>query len=443
MTETELLIILIAPNVSEQMGGEGIKALKIFTELKKAQPRTLQITHERNRQEVQERLELKDVYFVRDDWVMAGLWKTVLLRWLIDLWFQHKALRLAKKLAMGQSLPAQNIIIHQTEPNSPVLPRLVLKEQTHVFGPINGNIYWPKPFWKREKLRAKLRRYFHFPLQRLNRWFNHGLKQADLILVAGGDRTRNSLLAAGCLPQTMVDSVDYGIEDTFGAGIHLQHVGVNPRFVHFGRLVAHKGTQLIIRSLRKTQGNICLDIIGRGPELQRCRELVDALYLQERVRFLDWYDDREDLFRSFSQYRGMVLPTLEDANGIAVQEAMTLGLPPICLDWGGPQLLIKHGQSGYLVQPESEAQILRDLAQCMDTLSEDGELAQQMSEAAKAAAQAWKWSRVITDWQAFYRRAVATKGAGGQKTETTQFRLSPIQPSRPQSSQQQPFPFQF
>ena len=47
-----LLLILIAPNVSEQMGGEAIKALQSFQELKKLHPDTLQITHARNRAEV-------------------------------------------------------------------------------------------------------------------------------------------------------------------------------------------------------------------------------------------------------------------------------------------------------------------------------------------------------------------------------------------------------
>ena len=62
----DVLIILAAPNVSEQMGGEGIKALQIFQEVRKLHPHTIQITHERNKHELSERLQISDVYYVAD-----------------------------------------------------------------------------------------------------------------------------------------------------------------------------------------------------------------------------------------------------------------------------------------------------------------------------------------------------------------------------------------
>jgi hypothetical protein len=42
------LVVLIAPNVSEQMGGEAMKALQILRELRRMLPDALQITHDRN-----------------------------------------------------------------------------------------------------------------------------------------------------------------------------------------------------------------------------------------------------------------------------------------------------------------------------------------------------------------------------------------------------------
>jgi glycosyltransferase involved in cell wall biosynthesis len=79
---------------------------------------------------------------------------------------------------------------------------------------------------------------------------------------------------------------------------------------------------------------------------------------------------------------------------------MALGLPPICLDWGGPSLLIEHGRSGYLVAPTSIDHITSGLAECMDQLAEDGALAESMSTAARATAQGWRWSVVAADWLA-------------------------------------------
>jgi glycosyltransferase involved in cell wall biosynthesis len=393
----DILLILIAPNVSEQMGGEAIKALQIFQELTKLHPNTVQITHGRNRAEIA-RLGLKNVEFIDDTRFALLVYRSVIFSPTMDTLFSTQAVRLAEKIARDRGF--KRAVIHQTEPNSPVLPRALSSQHVNVFGPINGNIYYPPIFRHRETRWVRLRRVLHMPLQRLNRLRPGGIKRADQILVAGGERSNVSLRVAGCPPAVLRESLDCGIPDRLLDRPRITQTGANLRFIHFGRLVFHKGTVLIIESLAKTRLPICLDIVGRGPELEQCRETARRLGLEDRVRFLDWYTAQEDLFDSFSQYRGVVLPSIEDANGIVIQEAMALGLPPICLDWGGPSLLIEHGRSGYLVAPTSIDHITSGLAECMDQLAEDGALAESMSTAARATAQGWRWSVVAAEWLA-------------------------------------------
>jgi glycosyltransferase involved in cell wall biosynthesis len=398
-----LLVILIAPNVSEQMGGEAMKALQILRELRRVLPNTLQITHDRNLAEVTQRLDLAGVSFVADTWVSRALWRSVVLRALLDPWFCWKAVRMAEQLAIERARPGQKVVIHQVEPNSPVMPRWLSRRFPNVLGPLNGNIYYPALFRHRESLSASLRRRLHMPLQWLRRWQPLFKRRAEMILVAGGERTRVSLLAAGIDPDTLVDTVDCGVPQALLERPRLRHEGTNLRFVHFGRLVFHKGTSLAVRSLLHTRLPIELDVIGRGPELAACRALVEELGLQQRVRFLDWYERHEDLIASFGAYRGMVLPSLEDANGIVVQEAMALGLPPVCLDWGGPQLLVHDGESGFLVAPDSIQTITHGIAACLDQLADDPALAERMSHAAREQARAWCWPEVMAQWLALYR----------------------------------------
>ncbi len=391
-----LRYILIAPNVSEQMGGEAAKALQIFRELHKAAPQVIQITHSRNRAEVEGRLRLPDVFFVDDTPFSLFLWRVKPLRLLLDPWFSWKAVRMAESIISAS--PEQETIIWQTEPNSPVAPRAMSKRHFNVLGPINGNIYYPEEFRNRESSLARVRRLTHMPLQRLQRIFGSTLRRADLILVAGGDRTTRSLKAAGCSANRMMETPDCGVDASLLERPRIAHLGKNPRFVHFGRLVFHKGTALIIQALKHTQPDVCLDIVGRGPELDACKALAEELGLRNRVRFLDWYPAREDLLASLSDYRGLVLPSLEDANGMVVQEGMALGLPPICLDWGGPQLLIEHGVSGYLVPTGAPDQIALGLAMHMDSLANDSEVAERISINARSQAQAWRWPTLTIDW---------------------------------------------
>ncbi|MGH1487515.1 MAG: glycosyltransferase [Cellvibrionaceae bacterium] len=399
MDSDNTLIILAAPNVSEQMGGEAMKALNIFTECKKAYPNTIQITHERNKGELSDRLKLDNVYYIEDTWLDKLLAKSkltgIFLNWIFSRNVVKKAEALAVELGKENS---KDVIVWQTEPNSPVIPRTVSSIYKNCFGPINGNIYYPPIFQHHEKFVIKFRRLLHLPLQRVNRLFFKGITKADAILCAGGERTTSSLLAAGCPENIMIDSLDCGIKDELLQRERVVHSGNNYKFIHFGRLVFHKGTALIIRSLPKTKTPIVLDIVGQGPELEKCKLLAEELGVSDRVNFLGWYVDHADLIKSMNDYRGFVLPSMEDANGIVVQESMTLGLPAICLDWGGPQLLVDHGETGYLVEPVSVDHITTEIAQYMDTLAEDDALAERMSVRSVEKAQSWRWSPLIVEW---------------------------------------------
>jgi glycosyltransferase involved in cell wall biosynthesis len=391
-----VLVILAAPNVSEQMGGEAMKALQIFLELRRMAPQTLQITHARNRAELSARSDMAQVRWVEDTAVSRALWRVPPLRALLGPWFSWQSVRLASRIARQQA--GQRVVLWQTLPNSPVFPRATLAGHLNVAGPINGNIYCPPVFQPHETRSARLRRLLHMPLQRLLGGLGLSLRRLGLIFVAGGERTRVSLAASGCNAAQMIDSLDCGVKASLLERPRTEQRRTNGRYVHFGRLVFHKGTRLIIEAVKRADPLVSLDIVGRGPELAACQLLVAQLGLGERVRFIDWYPSHEELLDTLSRYRGLVLPSIEDANGMVVQEAMALGLPAICLDWGGPQLLIEDGVNGYLVPAGEPDRIAADLAERMQRLAADGDLAERMSVAARQQAQAWRWDRTAQQW---------------------------------------------
>jgi len=394
-------IILVAPNISEHMGGEAIKALELFKHFKEINPNTVQITHARNRVEVTEALKLKDVYFIEDDWLTLFMWTSVILRPLINVYFSKNAVKFAEKFAKKLKLDPKTTIIHQTGPNSPVLPRAISKTYLNTFGPINGNIYYPKGLRHKETWVEKVRRSMHMPLQVLHSRFFNSLKNADMIFVAGGERTKQSLKVGGCLSDIMVDTIDSGVSDSLLDRPRVKHHGINYRFIHFGRVVKFKCTDVLIKSLTKTKNPIILDIVGYGPEQANCKKLVAALGLEDRVHFDDWRE-RDALFDSFDEYRGVILPSIGDSNGMAVQEAMAHGLPPICLNWGGPQILIEHGVDGILIEPLSEGQIIEELAFYLDHLSENEHMAEILSMAAHQKSESWRWSSIASEWMKHY-----------------------------------------
>ena len=404
-----LSFILVSPNVSEQMGGEAIKALQIYLELVQRGARVQQVTHERVKAELTRNFPQMNVSYVKDTWLQKTAYRAGLLNPLLSvvsdplilIAFQWRAARLVK--ALFKDNPGS--IVHFTSPVSPVLPYFRIPGAKVVIGPINGNIHYPKALRNRESITYRLQRRLHPILQLVNRVAFSGRRHADVLLVAGGERTRRSLLMAGCRAEQFVDSVDTGILDRLNETPRVTHSGRNLRFVHNGRLVAHKGTDLIIKSLKRTKDAIELDIIGRGPELDKLRALTQELSLQDRVRFIEWFADHGEVAAALRRYRAFVFPSLAEANGIVVQEAMTMGLPVIALNWGGPSLLVT-ADTGILIEPLSEEYIIDRLAEAMDLLAENGDLAEKMSAAGRqrAVESGFLWSSTIRDWATHYRR---------------------------------------
>jgi len=396
-------VLLIAPNVSEQMGGEAIKALQIYLELDRQGVRVHQITHERARKELESTFPAMHVSYIPDTSVEKALYKGKLFEQLLNYIFLRSASKKARELLARN--PNKDAIVHFTSPVSPILPYPRVRGAHVVIGPNNGNIHYPPAFYGREKLSYKVRRWTHPLMQFLHRLGPSGKRHADAILVSGGERSFESLRMAGCKDSQLLEAIDSGVQNRLAELPRIEHHGQNLRFFHNGRLVEHKGTDLVIESLTKTKLPVQLDIIGRGPELPRLRALVQELHLEDRVRFIEWVADHAELTRMLREYRAFVFPSLAEANGIVVQEAMIQGMPVVALDWGGPSLLVTP-ETGILISPSSEAHVVQELASAMDLLADNGELAESMSVHAREAAmqKGFLWSDIIRDWRGIYER---------------------------------------
>lgn len=400
------LVILIARNFSEQKGGEAMKSLQIFQELERRGFPVHQITHDYNANEMKSVLpDRTNISYLETTRFQHFCVRTQVLRSLFLVSFYLRAARLARQLSEEHP----NAVVHINQPVSPVMPMFLPGGNVPVLiGPVNGNIYYPPGLKDRQPWSWTIRKRLHRLVQTFNRVFLPGRRRADLLLVAGGERTAESLRMAGCRDDRMRPSLDSGIPDHLRELPRIAHRGPNHRFVHNGRLAMHKGADLIIKALPRTKTPATLDLIGRGEDEERLRQLTKELGLEDRVNFLPWFKDHRQVAEALRAYRGFVLPSLAEANGIVVQEAMMMGLPSICLDWGGPQLLLDES-CGFLVDPKDEDAVLSGIAEAMDRLGEDDALAERMSIAGreKALREGYCWSELIDRFIEAYRELAA------------------------------------
>lgn len=120
--------------------------------------------------------------------------------------------------------------------------------------------------------------------------------------------------------------------------------GKNGKFtlISAGRLVPLKGYDLsimafasFISELDSVSRKKCeLLIVGRGPESGFYMNMVEELGIDGQVRFIDWIE-RRSLLNLFRDASISIFPSHEGA-GMVVPEALSFGLPVICLDNCGP-----------------------------------------------------------------------------------------------------------
>ena len=164
-----------------------------------------------------------------------------------------------------------------------------------------------------------------------------------------------------------------------------------------GRLVPIKGLECLIRALpliRAAVPDVELEIAGSGPEEGTLRSEVKRLGLNDCVRYLGWQTDIP-----FQRWNVFVMPSLEEAFGIAALEAMAAGLPVVASAVGGLPELVEDGKSGWLVPPADP----NALAIRLVSLLQNGREQKEMGLAARARAGGFSAKRMCDNIERLYR----------------------------------------
>ena len=147
------------------------------------------------------------------------------------------------------------------------------------------------------------------------------------------------------------------------------------------RLVKKNDLESAIQSLPLLPNNVCFVICGTGELDRELKNLVKALGLKNRVKFLGNVDHGE-LPKVLQASDIFVRPSLSEGLGNAFLEAMACGLPTIGTMVGGIPDFLADGKTGFACEvksPESVAHnVKKILAMSEDRLSEIRATAGQM-----------------------------------------------------------------
>lgn len=132
------------------------------------------------------------------------------------------------------------------------------------------------------------------------------------------------------------------------------------RLVTVGRLLELKGIAGIVRAVAKVP-EAELTVVGDGPEEGPLRVLAGRLGCEDRVVFTGRLGWRDTLARIASSQL-LVLNSSHEGLPHVVIEAQALGVPVVATRVGGVGELVRHGETGLLVEPEDEGALERAIA---------------------------------------------------------------------------------
>lgn len=167
----------------------------------------------------------------------------------------------------------------------------------------------------------------------------------------------------------------YFLHKQLGIPIDVQLVGI------CGAIQEPKGQDIFIKAaarVSKKVPKVHFVMIGAGlPEyLRHLVDLASSLGLTGKFHFTGWRSDIPEIFRELQL---LVIASKKEAFGLTAIEGMATGLPIVATRCGGPEEVIEHERTGFLVSIGDPA----EMAQRIIELLSNAELRQCMGRAGR------------------------------------------------------------
>jgi glycosyltransferase involved in cell wall biosynthesis len=172
----------------------------------------------------------------------------------------------------------------------------------------------------------------------------------------------------------------------------------NFKALYVGLLHPRKGINLALRAFAKLHERFPdseFTIVGKGAAEGWLRGLAEDLNITECVKWVSWLP-RDEVMQMYASYDVFLFPSLRDSGGLVVLEALANGLPVICLDLGGPGILV-DSSCGRVASTAgaSEQEVVTSLAEYLSLMAGDPDLLRHLGAGALQRAQNFTWQHVV------------------------------------------------
>lgn len=248
-----------------------------------------------------------------------------------------------------------------------------------------------------EKLKNKLIDKLNFTV---GRWLWHRMMEQAASVPVSVPPTRD-YLPNYCVEKSPI--IPLGVDsEQFTPSTSDTELPNAPEIFYAGHLVAAKGVDYLIRAMHKVHAHIPearLVLAGDGFEKPKLIAMMKEMNLENHVEFLGPlpFTEMPELFRRCTIFCN---PTLAEAFGLSLLQAMATGKPIVASDVGGIPFFVEDGKSGHLV-PSCDAEALADAL--IDLLSNPEKMTKMGQHNRSLIEQKYSWPPIVEQIETLYK----------------------------------------
>jgi len=197
-----------------------------------------------------------------------------------------------------------------------------------------------------------------------------------------------------------------------------------PLTLYVGRIAHEKNIEFLIHAFHRVQRQLptaLFAIAGEGPALERLRQLVRELRLDDAVRFVGYLDRERTLLDCYAAAQVFVFASRTETQGLVLLEAMAQSAPVVSTAELGASSILTPASGAIVVTEQIET-----FAAGVLCVLRDERLRQRMAAQSRHHAQSWSSIAMARKLAALYRglHASARASASGDSEPAVKTRIS-------------------
>ncbi|WP_282074666.1 glycosyltransferase family 4 protein [Maribacter aquivivus] len=259
-----------------------------------------------------------------------------------------------------------------------VTPPAFLFKIPFVWGPIGGGDVIPFRFLKRMQFRAIAQEFIYIIINNLRKLsiLSYLTKKKSSAIIFRNESVKKVFLNKKSREGSVVSETATSILELSKN----KEIEENLYAICVGRMNYWKGFILAVEGFHcyLSQGGVgTLELFGDGPEKDRIEQYIQSNNLQKHI-IIRGVVDNEIILNKMKEANVLIHPSFRDGGSWAIMEAMSNGLPVVCLNASGPKDMVTKN-CGLLIDVKSYSQVKMDIGEGLLQLLNDKNKYKQLS----------------------------------------------------------------